>query len=114
MPERLRDIFRRVLTRAYADEAFLQLQHDKDAWQVVRESPVPVAMIAAGTVWLFATSQAPAVSRIREQLKSRLQGAFGSDDGETRLRPRSEEPAPIGPPPETGGRFDRMAEDAEL
>jgi hypothetical protein len=96
-----RNIARSVLGDQHADTA-------QDAWQVVRQSPVPVALIAVGTAWLFATSDAPLVSRIRDDLKSRIKGATGSG-GSPRLRPRSEEPAPIGPPPAVGEDLDRRA-----
>ena len=77
----------------------------RQAWEVVRESPLPAALIAAGTVWLLATSRAPLIARFRNEVKSRIMGGTSSD-----LRARSEEPAPIGPPPETGSEFDRRAE----
>ena len=78
-----------------------------EAWQVARENPVPVALIAIGAAWLFATSDSPAIRRIRDELRSRI--GVGSSSGSSGLRSRSEEPAPIGPPPTTGEEFDRRA-----
>jgi hypothetical protein len=80
----------------------------REAWQVVRESPLPVAMIVGGAAWLLATSQAPMISRVRNQIKSRF-GGGQSDSSPSSLRSRSEEPAPIGPPPEQGEAFDRRS-----
>jgi hypothetical protein len=73
--------------------------------RIARENPIPVALIAVGAVWLFATSDTPMIRRVRE----RLMGSGRSPAGKDRhgLRPRSEEPAPIGPPPERGEDFDR-------
>lgn len=71
----------------------------KMAWDVARRNPLPVAMIVVGTVWLFATSDSPPIRRVRERLIGR--------GGRMDVRSRSEEPAPIGPPPETGGTYDR-------
>ena len=82
-------------------------QIGSEAWQVARENPVPVALIAIGAAWLFATSDAPAIRRIRDELRSRIAG--GTSSGSSDLRSRSEEPAPIGPPPTTGEEFDRRA-----
>lgn len=72
----------------------------REALDVARHNPIPLALIAVGVIWLFATSD----SQIVERLRDRILGRSGSDD---RLRPRSEEPAPIGPPPETGEAYDR-------
>lgn len=80
----------------------------REVWDVVRESPLPVAMIVGGAAWLLATSDAPMISRFRNQLKSRFAGS-GSEDSPSSLRARSEEPAPIGPPPERGEAFDRRS-----
>jgi hypothetical protein len=77
----------------------------KDAIEVARRNPMPVALIAVGAVWLFATSDAPMIRDVRERLKSR----FGIGGTQFRLRPRSEEPAPIGPPGSRGEKFDRRA-----
>lgn len=74
----------------------------KEAFEVARRNPLPVAMIAIGAVWLFATSDAPMIRRVRD----RFTGLLHSSD-RSRLRPRSEEPAPIGPPPPKGEAFDR-------
>ena len=79
----------------------------RDAWDVVRQSPLPVAMIAAGTAWLLATSEAPMISRLRDELKSRFRSAVGSRNSESASRPDVHHPAPIGPPPATGEAFDR-------
>lgn len=75
----------------------------KEALDVARRNPLPVALIAIGSVWLFATSEAPLIRNVREQLKAR----FGMRSNRQGLRPRSAEPAPIGPPPATSEAFDR-------
>ena len=74
----------------------------KEVFEVAKRNPVPVAMIAVGAVWLFATSDAPMIRELRQRL-------FGGSrsSGRSGLRPRSAEPAPIGPPPATGEEFDR-------
>jgi hypothetical protein len=40
----------------------------KEALEVTKQSPIPVALIAVGTVWLLATSRAPMIRRVRERL----------------------------------------------
>jgi hypothetical protein len=70
---------------------------------LARQNPIPVAMIAFGAVWLIATARTPGMRR----MKDRIFGANGSN--EPRLRPRSEEPAPIGPTPPVGEELDRMS-----
>lgn len=75
----------------------------KEALEVARRNPLPVALIVVGSVWLFATSDAPMIRNVREQLL----GRFGMGGKRGGLRPRSAEPAPIGPPPATGETFDR-------
>jgi hypothetical protein len=78
----------------------------KTVWRIAKENPVPVALIAIGAGWLFATSQTPMIRDVRQRFVGNF-GGGGSD--KMRLRPRSEEPAPIGPPPPTGETFDRRA-----
>jgi hypothetical protein len=73
----------------------------EEALEVTRTNPIPVAMIVVGVIWLLATSNSPAIRRITD----RIAGKSGTDS--KGLRPRSAEPAPIGPPPETGRAFDR-------
>ena len=63
----------------------------KQAFEVAKRNPLPVAMIAIGTAWLFATSDAPMISNMRRRLFG------GSGSMKSGLRSRSEEPAPIGP-----------------
>ena len=75
----------------------------KEALEVARRNPLPVALIAIGSVWLFATSDAPLIRNFRERLGER----FGLRSNRQGLRPRSEEPAPIGPPPAAGEAYDR-------
>ncbi len=70
----------------------------KEAVDVARRNPIPVALIVVGVLWLFATSDSPPIRRTRERILGR---------GDSRLRSRSEEPSPIGPPPATGERYDR-------
>jgi len=79
----------------------------KEALEVVRQNPIPVALMAVGAIWLLATSsRSPAVRRLTDQFRSGSSGAGGRSP--TGLRPRSEEPAPIGPPPATDPTLDRM------
>lgn len=73
----------------------------EEALEVTRTNPIPVAMIVVGVIWLFASSSSPAIKRITD----RITGKSGTDA--KGLRPRSAEPALIGPPPETGQAFDR-------
>jgi len=72
----------------------------RDMLDVAKRNPIPVAMIVVGFTWLLATSNSPAIGRLRDKVT----GKSGSG-----LRPRSEEPAPIGPPPTSGESFDRRA-----
>ena len=73
----------------------------RELLDLVKQNPIPVGMIAVGTIWLLATARSPMLDRLKSSVTSR------SD--EFKLRPRSEEPAPIGPPPETGLEYDRRA-----
>ena len=75
----------------------------RELLDLVKQNPVPVGLIAIGTVWLLATARSPLIDRVKSSVTSR--------SGEFKLRPRSEEPAPIGPPPETGLEYDRRAAD---
>lgn len=75
----------------------------QEALEVTRRNPIPVAMIAVGLIWLLATSRSPAIKRFTDGLMGKGSKG-GTGDG---LRPRSAEPAPIGPPPATGEEFDR-------
>ncbi len=70
-----------------------------NALDIVRRNPIPVALIAVGLIWLVASSDSPPLRKLRERISGR-----GNDMD---LRSRSEEPAPIGPPPPTGEAFDR-------
>ena len=94
-----REIARSVMGDDNADLA-------REAWQVARQNPVPVALIAIGAVWLLATSNSPAIRQLRDRFKS---GRRAGSRGSAGLRPRSAEPAPIGPPPATDPTLDRMA-----
>lgn len=67
----------------------------REGLRMARDNPVPVAMMAIGAIWLFAASDSPLI----KHMSDRISRAFSGDDG---LRPRSEEPAPIGPPPARG------------
>jgi len=78
------------------------MDNARHVWTVARENPIPVALIAIGTGWLLATSETPIIRDLRERFTGGLMGG-----GKSRLRPRSEEPAPIGPPPARGEKFDR-------
>ena len=75
----------------------------RELFDIVKQNPVPVGLIAIGTIWLLATARSPMIDRLKRSVTSR--------SGEFNLRPRSEEPAPIGPPPETGLEYDRRAAD---
>lgn len=72
----------------------------REGLRIARENPVPVAMIAIGAIWLLATGGGSGMQRIWEQLTGK------GPDG---LIPRSAEPAPIGPPPNHGERYDRRS-----
>lgn len=73
----------------------------EEALEVTRTNPIPVAMIVVGVIWLLASSNSPAIRRVTD----RITGKTGTDS--KGLRPRSAEPAPIGPPRETGQAFDQ-------
>lgn len=73
----------------------------REALEVTRQNPIPVAMIAVGLIWLLATSRSPMITRITDRFTGRK--GRGMD-----LRPRSAEPAPIGPSP--GGGTERGAD----
>lgn len=77
----------------------------QDIWDVVRQSPVPVAMIGGGIAWLLATSEAPVIMRLRKELKSRLKSAVSTASSTS--RDRSTDSVQAGPPPATGEAFDR-------
>ena len=76
----------------------------KEALEVTRQNPIPVAMIAVGLIWLLATSRSPAITRLTQRMTGKKRGSRSEFAD---LRPRSAEPAPIGPPPVTGDAFDR-------
>ena len=71
----------------------------REVLEVVRQNPIPAAMIAVGAIWLLATARTPSGRRLTDRLWS------GSSS--PNLRPRSEEPAPIGPPLGTDPSLDR-------
>jgi hypothetical protein len=73
----------------------------KEALEIVRQNPIPAAMMAVGAIWLLATARTPGMKRMTDRLWSR---STSSD-----LRPRSAEPAPIGPPPPAGEELDRRS-----
>jgi hypothetical protein len=74
----------------------------KEALEVARRNPLPVALIAVGAVWLFATSDAPMI----RELRNRLTGRGG--------RASSPERGPVGPPRSAGETFDRRADFAAI
>jgi Protein of unknown function (DUF3618) len=78
----------------------------QEAWDVVRQSPLPVAMIGGGLAWLLATSQAPMIKRLREELKARFRTAIDSASSGSAPN-RSSESASAGPPRAAGEAFDR-------
>jgi Protein of unknown function (DUF3618) len=75
----------------------------REALEIVRQNPIPAAMIAVGAIWLLATARTPGMRRMTD----RLSGSRSSN-----LRPRSAEPAPIGPPPGTDPELDRRPGEA--
>jgi hypothetical protein len=78
----------------------------RNGLRIARENPIPVALIAIGAVWLFATSDTPMIRRVRERL---IGGGSATVKNRHGLIPRTEEPAPIGPPPTRGEEFDRRS-----
>ena len=74
----------------------------KEALEVTRQNPLPVALIAVGAIWLLATSNSSAIRRMRE----RITGKGATPGHDPRLMRRAEHPAPIGPSP-VGEAFDR-------
>ena len=62
----------------------------REALDVTRQNPIPVAMIAVGLIWLLATSRSPMIARITDRFTGRKSRGMN-------LRSRSAEPAPIGP-----------------
>lgn len=72
----------------------------KEALEIVRQNPIPAALIAVGAIWLLATARTPGIRRLTDRLWSGSSSTSG-------LRPRSAEPAPIGPPPPVGEELDR-------
>lgn len=95
-----RDMTRSVMGDDGADAA-------KEALEVTRQNPIPVAMIAVGLIWLLATARTPGIRRFTDRLTGRRPSAGEDRSG---LRPRSAEPAPIGPPPPIGETYDRRLE----
>lgn len=77
----------------------------REGLRMARDNPVPVAMIAIGAIWLFATSDSPMIKRISDRLSRAVNG-----DPDQGLRSREDEPAPIGPPPAQGEAYDRRPE----
>ena len=94
-----REISREVLGDDGTDAA-------KEALEVTRQNPIPVALIAVGLIWLLATTRSPTINRLTERFTGKPRR---SDRESAGLRPRSAEPAPIGPPPARGDDFDRRA-----
>jgi hypothetical protein len=77
----------------------------REALEVARQNPIPVAMIAVGLIWLLATSRSPTLKRLTGRV---LGGGSAAEEDQSGLRPRSAEPAPIGPPGAVGEDYDRM------
>lgn len=77
----------------------------KEALELIRQNPIPAAMVAVGAIWLLATARTPGMRRMTDRLWSRSDSSG--------LRPRSEEPAPIGPSPATDPSLDRRPFEAE-
>jgi len=114
-----RDISREVLGEDGTDVA-------REALEVTRTNPIPVAMIAIGLIWLIASSNSPAIRRLTGKITGKSGGMdlrsrseepapigpsipaeLDERENDMDLRPRSAEPAPIGPPPARGTEFDR-------
>ena len=90
-----RDITRSVLGDEGTDVA-------REALEVTRQNPLPVAMIAVGLIWLLATSRSPMITRFTDRLTGR--GSRGPEP----IRPPVVHPAPIGPATaRRGDDFDR-------
>lgn len=87
-----RDITRSAIGDEGADVA-------EEALEITRQNPIPVALMAVGLIWLLATSRSPAIRRITDRISGRRPEATRPGRG---LRPRSAEPAPIGPPRPSG------------
>lgn len=85
----------------------------REAWEVVRLNPVPVAMIGIGAVWLFAASDAPMIARVREKLKTRVRGAINDRASRAGMHSRPAGTASGGPPPPTGAPYDRRLDPDE-
>ena len=80
-----RDITRSVLGDEGTDVA-------REAIEVTRQNPIPVALIAVGLIWILATSRSPMITRITD----RFTGRRSASPGEPK-RPPVAHPAPIGP-----------------
>lgn len=96
----------------------------REALEVTRQNPIPVALIAIGLIWILATSRSPMITRLTDRITGRSSRGMDlrprsaepapigpsaggeSERGADRLRPRAQEPAPIGPSPR-GDAFDR-------
>jgi hypothetical protein len=81
----------------------------KEALEVTRQNPLPVALIAVGVIWLLATSRSPMIRRMRTRIAGR---GRASAEPDRELRPRSAEPAPMGPPRAQGTAYDRRRSEA--
>ena len=73
----------------------------REALEVTRQNPIPVAMIAVGLIWLLATSRSPMITRLTDRFTGRR-----SSSGPEPKRPPVEHPAPIGPA--TASRSDTL------
>ena len=78
MGETIQKLEDRLSPRKFAQSLLSDENSDtaREAWEVVRRNPVPVAMIGVGAVWLLAASDAPLIRRWREELKARFRGAI--------------------------------------
>jgi hypothetical protein len=85
----------------------------REAWEVVRRNPVPVAMIGVGAAWLFAASDAPMIRRWREELKARFRGAINERASGAAMHARSAPATSGGPPPPAGEAYDRRLDPDE-
>jgi hypothetical protein len=96
-----KEVTRSVLGEDGADIA-------EEALEVTRTNPIPVALIAIGIIWLIATSRSGPMKRFADRVAGK------SGDASKDLRPRSAEPAPIGPPGPRGEHFDRRRQESDL
>jgi len=115
MGETIQKLEDRLSPRKLAQSLFSDESSDtaREAWEVVRRNPVPVAMMGVGAVWLFAASDAPMIARWREELKTRFRGVINERASGSGTGSRSAGTAPGGPPAAAGEVYDRRLDPDE-